>query len=173
MKIRAREFAVHYHTHETKTGVPDLYDGVPYVEGHVDKVVAALFEHRDIIIEMVGEQAFNDLVVAAYLHDTVEDTNATIRMIARQFGLPVARLVWAVTGVGPNRKTRNADMARKIALYVLSAILKAADRIANVRASSPEKHRPMYWKEMDSFAVYIKPNVPPAMWETLLRTFED
>lgn len=172
MKTQAREFAVHYHTHETLDGVPQLYDGKPYVEAHVDAVVRALFEHRDIIVAMVGEDTFTNLVIAAYLHDAVEDTKATIRMIARIFGIPVARLVWAVTGVGETRKIRNADMERKIGLHVLAAILKLADRIANVRASDfGSKHRKMYWRELPSFETYIRPNVPAAMWETLLREF--
>jgi (p)ppGpp synthase/HD superfamily hydrolase len=173
MKMKAREFAVHYHTYETLSGVPDLYDGLPYVDAHVDAVVRALFEHRDIIVEMVGEDVFTNLVIAAYLHDAVEDTKATIRMIARRFGLPVARLVWAVTGVGATRVIRNADMERKILLHLLAAILKLADRIANVRASEfGSKHRKMYWKELPHFETYIRPYVPAAMWETLLRAFD-
>lgn len=173
MKIRAREFAVHYHTHETLDGLPQLYDDLPYVDGHVDKVVAALFEHREVIVAMVGEDVFTNLVISAYLHDSVEDTKATIRLIARRFGLPVARLVWAVTGVGATRVIRNADMERKILLHVLAAILKLADRIANVRASAfGSKHRTMYWKELPHFETYIRPYVPAEMWETLLRAFD-
>lgn len=178
MNNRAREFAVEYHTHRTRTGVPDVYDGKPYVESHVSDVVTVLMDFIDDLKSFgVTSGQFDNLIKSAWLHDSVEDTEATISLIARRFGLEVARLVWAVTGIGSSRKIRNADMARKIALAtakkILAAILKLADRIANVEHSTKgSKHWQMYFDEMGKFEVYIRPYVPAAMWNRLLAAFE-
>lgn len=170
---KARDFATEYHTYHTRSGVPDTYDGKPYVETHVASVVKILEDFSGSLFDFgITLSEYNSLLVAAWLHDTVEDTHATIRQVARTFGLKVARLVWPVTGVGDTRKIRNADMARKIEKYPLSAILKCADRISNVEHSTKgSKHHTMYAKEMDSFATYIKPNVPEAMWQRLVDAF--
>lgn len=143
------------------------------MDAHIEKVVQVLVDFQDEIIAMVGRDIFVYLVIAAYLHDAVEDTYATIRQIARLFGIEVARLVWAVTGCGETRVIRNADMKRKIMKHVLAAILKLADRIANVEGStSGSKHHGMYRKELSSFETYIRPHVPPAMWDRLVRAFD-
>src|SRR4051812_16593177 len=79
------------------------YGDAPYVThlAHVRKVLAR-FGHGG---------AF---AVAAWLHDTVEDTKTTRAEIATRFGEEVAALVWAVTGVGDNRKARNLDAYAKM-----------------------------------------------------------
>lgn len=81
-----------------------------------------------------------DIVIAAWLHDIVEDTRdrpneVRVRDIEELFGEDVARLVGAVTSEpGPNRKTRNALTYPKIReVGPQAVILKLADRIANVR----------------------------------------
>ena len=48
-------------------------------------------------------------------------------------GVHVADLVWAVTGVGANRKERNQSIYDKIKNYPMAAVLKTADRIADLR----------------------------------------
>lgn len=48
-----------------------------------------------------------EVVAAAWLHDTIEDTNTTREELINEFGEEVARLVWAVTDYdGKNRKER-------------------------------------------------------------------
>lgn len=99
-----------------------------------------------------------DLAVAARLHDTLEDTTLTREAIAAEFGDRVAALVWAVTGVGPNRKARVADAHAKIvALGREAVLLKLADRIANVEASAPgSRHLTMYREEQPGFEAMIE-----------------
>jgi hypothetical protein len=77
-----------------------------------------------------------DIAVAAWLHDTVEDTDTDCSELEARFGVHVADLVWAVTGVGKTRVDRVRDMLRKIRRAGRDAVkLKLADRIANVEAS--------------------------------------
>jgi guanosine-3',5'-bis(diphosphate) 3'-pyrophosphohydrolase len=116
------------------------------------------------------------LAVAAWLHDLIEDTPTTRQEIAERFGEEVAMLVWAVTGVGKNRKNRkerNAWVYEKIRQCPKAAILKLADRIANMEASQacPDKLA-MYRKEHLEFAMALRGLGDDGMWERLRRAFE-
>lgn len=106
--------------------------------------------------------------VAAWLHDTVEDTATTREEIAVRFGAEVAALVWAVTGVGASRKERNASAYEKIRQTPEAAILKLADRIANVEASrdQPDRLR-MYRREAPDFERALAGLGDGRMWDRL------
>lgn len=115
----AREFAVRAHGHQR-------YGEQPYAV-HLDAVaeIAAPF----------GETA----QVVAYLHDAVEDTAATIDDVRARFGAAVAECVSLLTDApGANRKERKAKTYARLADVrgeaELALIVKAADRLANVRA---------------------------------------
>jgi (p)ppGpp synthase/HD superfamily hydrolase len=82
----------------------------------------------------------NDLLVAAWLHDTLEDTNLRAEEIARLFGVRVRNLVQAVTDEpGKNRRERHEKTYPKLLQAGNAAVLlKLADRIANVEQSAKE-----------------------------------
>lgn len=113
------------------------------------------------------------LGVAAWLHDTVEDTGTTREEIDAGFGDEVAALVWAVTGVGENRKERNASAYEKIRRHPEAAILKLADRIANAEASRehPEKLS-MYRRERERFEQALAGLGDARMWARLRAALE-
>mgnify|MGYP001567422829 CR=1 FL=1 len=90
---QAREFAEKQHAGQ-------LYGTEPYAV-HLAAVRAVL----------ASIDAPPHLCVAAWLHDTVEDTDTTPRELEERFGADVAAVVWAVSGFGPNRKGRNLDAA--------------------------------------------------------------
>lgn len=75
---------------------------------------------------------------AALLHDILEDTGTTRGELEERYdrhlrtGYPISTLVWAVTGVGPNRKQRNYAVYHKLEYCPAAAVLKLADRVANV-----------------------------------------
>jgi len=56
-----------------------------------------------------------EVIAAAWLHDTVEDTQATLEDIEETFGMPVAELVEELTDISKpgdgNRATRNTHCA--------------------------------------------------------------
>ena len=110
------------------------------------------------------------LAAAAWLHDVVEDTGTPREEVAARFGEHVASLVWAVTGVGANRKERNADAYAKIRAFPEAATLKLADRIANVEASArvPDKLA-MYQREHPGFEAALAGLGAPALWERLRK----
>jgi hypothetical protein len=141
--------------------------------------VVHLAEVRDVLVEF-GWQANApsyelDLLVSAWLHDVLEDTDISFSEIHEKFGLKVADLVWAVTGVGGSRKARNEDAYEKMRSLPVAIPLKLADRIANARASkqtSPNKLYAMYRSEYVDFYGRLWPSTNPddrssRMWVAL------
>lgn len=91
--------------------------------------------HLQQVVDVLGR--FNvdsdDMICAAWLHDTIEDTRISYNDISTRFGVPVAELVYAVTNeLGRNRKERTAKTYPKIRENPDAVTLKLADRIANV-----------------------------------------
>jgi (p)ppGpp synthase/HD superfamily hydrolase len=136
-----------------------MYGVLPYTH-HLASVEGVLREF--------GEER-TEMLVAAWLHDIIEDTDVKARDVEENFGEEVARLVSAVTSEpGPNRKTKVALTLPKTREAGNDAVrLKLADRIANVRngGSSVE----MYRKEHDNFrhALYSQGSGNGPMWEEL------
>lgn len=113
-----------------------------------------------------------DLQVAAWLHDTVEDTNASLTQIEMMFGRNVADIVRRVTNEpGKNRKERHANTYPKIKFSVEALTVKLADRIANVESSieTTSDKLGMYKKEHKEFKrMLYRDNVGhDAMWRHL------
>ena len=112
-----------------------------------------------------------DLLVAAWLHDVLEDTLTPRAELAAAFGPSVEALVWAVTGVGEERAERNRSAYAKIRALPLAATLKLADRLANVRAclrDNPEKLA-KYRAEMPGFEHALEGLGDPRLWAALRR----
>ncbi|WP_072392540.1 HD domain-containing protein [Hyphomicrobium sp. CS1GBMeth3] len=111
---KARAFAVEAHGAQRRK-----YEDVPYVV-HLDRVVALLEEH-----------GFNapPLLAAAYLHDVVEDTSATMHDVFDAFGPDVAELVyWLTDAEQGNRRIRKIMSAWRLSRAPIEAkLIKLAD----------------------------------------------
>jgi (p)ppGpp synthase/HD superfamily hydrolase len=108
-----------------------------------------------------------ELLVAAWLHDVVEDTDTKLKEIKELFGDSIAEIVDAVTNEeGPNRKIRAALTYPKTRKCKKGVTLKLADRIANVEMKGSSID--MYRKEYEDFrrALYTKDENEP-MWALL------
>lgn len=124
-----------------------------------------------------------EMLAAAWLHDTLEDTSASYSDLNRIFGFRVAELVYAVTNeVGRSRKERNSKTYPKIKAFGHAIVLKLADRIANVVHDVAEDSRwtQMYVREYPAFrvALTVPPDHPLArimqpMWEHLDTIIEN
>lgn len=103
------------------------------------------------------------LCVAVLLHDVLEDTDCTLQLVTTHFGGRVAELVWAVSGMpkGAPRKARVADAYVKIRCCHAAALVKLADRIANVESCVKQGRD-------DLFSMYRKEQ--PAFEELLTET---
>ena len=111
------------------------------------------------------------LGTAAWLHDTIEDTDVTREQVVELFGDEVASLVWAVTGEGATRAESNQSAYGIFRAYPQAATLKLADRIANVEASRtrPDKLQ-MYQREHAAFAAALHGLGDERMWERLTES---
>jgi len=119
------------------------------------------------------------LVIAAWLHDVLEDTDTTMETLVKEFGEDVANLVFAVTNEpGKNRKERWVNTAKKIRSHPLGIHLKLADRIANVSASIRQRSDllGMYLKEDEMFYAELNGQLSP-LWslygETMIAAREE
>ncbi|MDM0006739.1 HD domain-containing protein [Variovorax sp. J22G73] len=152
----ARAYAVQMHG-DQKYGIH------PYVF-HLDAVVA--------LLQPYGETA----QVIGYLHDVVEDTEATVSQVQERFGDLVARCVSLLTDApGTNRKERKAKTYAALAQVTgdeeLALVVKAADRLANVRACVADGHRALwdtYRGEQPTFrAAAFRAGQCDALWAEL------
>ncbi|MFD3707198.1 HD domain-containing protein [Nocardia sp. NPDC058658] len=154
-EIEAREFAIAAHGDQR-------YGDHPYVT------------HLAAVRRVLDDFGYDgELAMAAWLHDVIEDTAVTAADVESRFGRPVLDLVWAVTGIGPDRKARNQNAYDKIAAHPRAVILKLADRTANAEASPPASSwMGMYRTEHPTFKAHLgglladDPTVA-RMWERL------
>lgn len=145
-------------TEAAKSWAHDLHESQKYGDQsyivHLSEVVGVLFQFS--ITDDVMQ-------VAAWLHDSVEDTDTTIEQVRERFGDEVAELVGAVTSEpGKNRKERNAATYPKVARLMRARVLKLADRIANVEHAWNTKNPIlfMYQREYRDFRGALRPETP-------------
>lgn len=104
-----------------------------------------------------------DSIVAALLHDVVEDTPTTLEEIMTMFGSDVAHLVDGVTKIGKiayvTREERQAENVRKMLIAMSNdirvIIIKLADRLHNMRTiecMKEQKRRDIALETMEVFA---------------------
>jgi hypothetical protein len=104
--------------------------------------------HLKAVADIVGGiSADQEMIAAAWLHDTVEDTQATIEDIDREFGSSVAALVEQLTDVSRpgdgNRAARKTlDLRHTAQASVRAKTIKLADLIDN--AQDITRHDPKF-----------------------------
>lgn len=114
----------------------------------------------DITVDMGLDE---DSIVAALLHDVIEDTSLTHADIARQFGQAVADIVEGVTKLTRVQYTSIEDeqmenlrkMLMAMAKDIRVILIKIADRLHNMRTMAyqpPEKQRSKSLETMEIYA---------------------
>lgn len=142
----AREMAVRVHGAQK-------YGDQPYVT-HLDDVAELCRAHGETV------------QIIAYLHDALEDTALNTEAIEGAYGTQVRACVEAVTDApGPNRKAKKAATYGRLGLIdarsdeALALIVKAADRLANVRAcvrNGNDRLLGMYREEQPAFDIAVR-----------------
>jgi (p)ppGpp synthase/HD superfamily hydrolase len=125
---KAIVFAVKAHQ-----GVERKGKGFPYIVHPLESV--------SIAATMTSDQ---ELLAAAVLHDTVEDTAVTLKDVEREFGKRVAQLVEAESDIEFEGKSRQESwrLRKEEAIERLSSasnevkIVALADKLSNIRAIS-------------------------------------
>ncbi len=150
---RAVQFATAHHGDQRRK------TGVPYLEH--------LLEAVQILVQGAGVRD-PDVLVAAVLHDVVEDTPCTLDEITAAFGPRAAGLVGWVTmperGPGEDASAVREAYLRRLRLAPDDAVLvKLADRMSNVqtlRNLAPDRQRAYYAQTVE----YIIPLTAAQPW---------
>lgn len=90
------------------------------------------------VAELVSgvQPADTNLIIAALLHDTVEDAGVTREEVVQRFGSDVADLVLEVTDDKslPKAERKRLQIVHAPELPVRAGVIKLADKISNLRA---------------------------------------
>lgn len=130
-----------------------FYHGAEYFRNHIRDVVHTLFLLQSWNNASKDNQ--NDMIIAGYLHDIIEDTEVTYGQLRLYFNGNVVSIVESVTDEpGANRKERKSKTYAKTKANPLGTIVKIADRIANLERGIREKRvdkLSMYLQEANEF----------------------
>ncbi|HXZ85496.1 MAG TPA: HD domain-containing protein [Myxococcota bacterium] len=126
--LAALDFAADKHRHQRRKD----RESSPYVN-HPIQVAE--------VLARIGKVSARDVLVAAILHDTLEDTATTKRELVARFGARVACLVAEVTDDKslPKAVRKRLQVEHAPALSRAAKLIKLGDKICNVRdvAESP------------------------------------
>ena len=119
--IRALHFAAEKHVHQRRKGE----DQIPYINHPI-----AVSE----ILWRVGEVRDPEILAAALLHDTIEDTETTPKELMEAFGETVADLVVEMTDDGslPKHERKDLQIQHAGGLSPGARLIKLADKTHNV-----------------------------------------
>lgn len=138
-------------------------------EGQLRKTGEPYIIHPLAVMKILQEWNMDeDTIIAGVLHDTVEDTDLTLKEIEEQFGKDVAFLVNGVTKLSKARKgmrdldeylPQTGDNLLKLLIAtgqdIRVLIIKLADRLHNLRtlgALPPEKQKKIARESLEVFA---------------------
>jgi (p)ppGpp synthase/HD superfamily hydrolase len=121
--LEAALFAAERHAHQKRKGAA----GEPYVN-HLIEVAQ--------LVSMAIPEPDTNLVMAALLHDTIEDVGVTGEELTQRFGSDVAELVTEVTDDKslPKAERKRLQIEHAPNLSVRAQAIKLADKISNLRA---------------------------------------
>ena len=126
--LEAAHFAAQKHAGQRRKGAT----AEPYINH--------LIEVAELVSSALSEPDTN-LVIAALLHDTIEDTGVTKEELIQTFGADVAELVVELTDdkALPKAERKRLQIVDAPKKSVRAQVIKVADKISNVRAilSSP------------------------------------
>jgi guanosine-3',5'-bis(diphosphate) 3'-pyrophosphohydrolase len=126
-------------------------DGSPYIT------------HPLAVAEIVADLELDtDSIIAAMLHDTIEDTGATHEEIAKMFGSTVADLVEGVTKLTrvqyTSKEEEQMENLRKMLMAMAKDIrvilIKICDRLHNMRTMEYQSARKQKEKALETMEIY-------------------
>ena len=122
------------------------------------------FVHALTVADILADLRLDlDSIIAAMVHDVVEDTDYTLEDIERHFGRDVAHMVDGVTKISGirtvNPAARKAETYRKLVLAIAqdprTVLIKLADRLHNMRTIeylAADRQRDIAQETMDVYA---------------------
>ena len=122
------------------------------------------FIHPCAVVDILANYGFDSsTLIAAFLHDVLEDTSVTPEELAAEFGQEILELVQGVTKLDKlqfhNREDAQAENFRKFFMAMAKdlrvIIIKLADRLHNMRSLGylpPEKQQRIARETLDIYA---------------------
>lgn len=169
--LLAAQFAAEKHSGQRRKGAL----AEPYIN-HLLEVAQ--------LVSKALEEPDTDLVIAALLHDTVEDTDTTPEELAERFGPDVANLVMECTDDKslPKAERKRLQIEHAPTRSVRAQVIKLADKISNMRSilvSPPadwsfERRREYFlWAEQVVNGLSRPNAMLKAEFEGIVRAFEE
>lgn len=133
-------------------------------EGQFRKSGEPFFAHALTVANILADLRLDvDTLIAAMVHDVVEDTDFTMDDIKKRFGNEVAHMVDGVTKISGirnvNLEARKAETYRKLVLAIAedprTVLIKLADRLHNMRTLSFLARDRQLDIAQETFDVYI------------------
>ncbi len=122
------------------------------------------FAHSLVVATILADLRLDvDTLIAAMMHDVIEDTDYELRDIRQRFGMDVAHMVDGVTKISGiravNNEARKAETYRKLVLAIAkdprTVLIKLADRLHNMRTISylkEDRQQDIAQETMDVYA---------------------
>jgi GTP diphosphokinase / guanosine-3',5'-bis(diphosphate) 3'-diphosphatase len=155
--LEAAFFAARKHTHQRRKNIEDI----PYINHPLE--VAHL-------LSSVGDISDEEILCAALLHDTIEDTGTKAAEIETRFGPAVAGYVLEVSDnkALPKAERKKLQVKHAASLSEGATLIKLADRISNLRSITyespkgwPVERQLEYFKwSMEVFDQFPETNFP-------------
>ena len=162
---RALEEKIRQYNHNLDT--KRLYAAFQYADnahsGQLRKDGSPYITHPLAVAEIVSELELDtDSIIAALLHDCIEDTGATHEDIAKLFGAPVADLVEGVTKLTrvqyTSKEEEQMENLRKMLMAMAKDIrvilIKICDRLHNMRTMEYQSPRKQREKALETMEIY-------------------
>ncbi|MDO4516269.1 MAG: bifunctional (p)ppGpp synthetase/guanosine-3',5'-bis(diphosphate) 3'-pyrophosphohydrolase [Bacillota bacterium] len=134
-----------------------------YHEGQLRKDGSPYITHPLEVAHLVAELGLDaDSIMAALLHDTIEDTDATYEEVAKRFTPAVADLVEGVTKLDKVKYTsieeKQMENLRKMLMAMAKDVrvmlIKICDRVHNIRTMEFQSERKRREKSLETLEVY-------------------
>ena len=144
-----------------------LFDAFTYADtehhGQLRKSGEPYIIHPLAVADIVADLGLDvDSVIAALLHDCIEDTDATHEEIAKKFGKSVAELVEGVTKLTRvqyvSKEEEQMENLRKMLMAMAKDIrvilIKICDRLHNMRTMEYQSARKQKEKALETMEIY-------------------
>jgi GTP diphosphokinase / guanosine-3',5'-bis(diphosphate) 3'-diphosphatase len=144
--LEALDFAAIRHSAQRRKGP----DAAPYVN-HLIEVAS--------LVANVGQVEDEDVLIAAVLHDVLEDTPTTATEVDERFGARVLRFVQALSDDKslPRRRRREITLEELPQMEPLVHVIKLADLASNIKLLPPNwtEERQLEYLEWSEHAATI------------------
>ncbi len=144
-----------------------LFDAFSFADnahsGQLRKSGEPYIIHPLAVAEIVADLELDtDSIIAAFLHDTIEDTGITHEEIAKRFGTSVADLVEGVTKLTRvqyvSKEEEQMENLRKMLMAMAKDIrvilIKICDRLHNMRTMEYQSARKQREKALETMEIY-------------------